>query len=246
MDCKNCGKLVEGKYCSNCGQDSKTSRITIPNFLSDISESVFQINKGLFFTTKELFLRPGNSIREYLSGKRKNHFKPIAYLLLLSTVYFLITKITNQNTWIDDGLIGWMEGSTGNSEIELPKIVTWFVNNYAYSTLLLLPIFSLASYLSFYKSGENYLEHIVINSYITGFQALIYSFFALVKYATESEVVDAFPLFFAVGYTFWVFSQIFSDQSRVKNILSSFLTYFLYLVLGLVILFILTGISELR
>jgi len=243
MDCKNCGNHVEGKYCSNCGQDSKTSRITIPNFLSDISESIFQINKGLFFTTKELLFRPGNSIKEYLIGKRKNHFKPIAYVLLMSTLYFLTTQITNQNTWIDDGLVGWMEGTTGNSEFKFPNIIKWFGNNYAYSTLLLLPIFSLASYLSFYKSGENYLEHIVINSYITGYQAIIYSFFAVVRYATGSSVVEAFPLFFAVGYTFWVFWQLFSDGSRVKNILGSLLTYFLYLMFSLIILLILVWIS---
>lgn len=164
MNCRNCGHSIDGKFCKNCGQNSKVDRIDFRNLLNEISESIFQINKGFFYTLKELFIRPGSSLNEFLDGKRKNHFKPVAYVLTLSTVYFLISQVTNQNTWIEDLISGWTDGATaGKSGNEIPKILTWFAKNYAYSTLLLLPVFSIASYLSFLKFGKNYLEHIVVN-----------------------------------------------------------------------------------
>lgn len=244
MNCKNCGIVVEGAFCSHCGQKLNLGRINFPNFLVEVSEGVFQVNKGFFYTVRELSVRPGKSLKEFLNGKRKNHFKPIAYLLLLSTLYFLLAKITNQSTWVDGIIEGWMNGANEDSSaMEIPEFVIWFSKNYAYTTLLLIPIFSLATYLSFKKSGKNYLEHIVLNSYITGHQALIYAFFAITAIFIESKVFDFLPLLLAISYTFWVFGQFFSDGNRRLKILMivmrTILTYILYLLFGVVFIFVL-------
>jgi len=246
MTCRNCGHTVKGNFCSQCGQNSKVDRINFSSFAKDISDSIFQINRGFFYTLTELFVRPGASLKDFLHGKRKSHFKPITYVLTLSTVYFLITQFTNQNTWIDDALTGWMNGATGQSSgIEIPQIAIWFSENYAYSTLLLLPVFSLASYLSFFKFGRNYLEHVVVNSYVTGHQAIFYSIFAIGRMYINSDFMENIPLLVAISYTFWVFWQFFSEGNRIVNILRSIFTYFLYLLFCLVLLFGLMGIYEL-
>jgi len=246
MNCKNCKNRVVGKYCSNCGQKSTIDRINFTNVLNEVSESLFQINRGFFYTIRELFVRPGSSLNEYLTGKRKSHFKPFAYVLTLSTVYFLITQITNQNTWMDDTITGWMNGVSGqNSEFEMPNIANWFAKNYAYSSLLLLPVFSLASYISFRKFGKNYLEHIVVNSYITGHQAIIYSLFAILGISIEHEIIELLSLLLAITYTIWTFNQLFMDGNRIKSILRTILTYILYLIFSLGLLMLLAGITEL-
>ncbi len=245
MICKNCGHRVDGNFCSRCGQNTKVERINFPNFLSEVSESIFQINKGFFYTLKELFVRPGNSIKEFLNGKRKNHFKPIAYVLTLSTFYFLITQVIHQNTWIDDLVSGWMEGtSIGAAEAEVPAVLIWFSKNYAYSALLLLPVFSLASYLSFLKFGKNYLEHMVVNSYVTGQLAIFYALFAIGRTVFESEILEMIPVLVAIGYTCWVFWQLFSEGSSMTKILRLIMTYVLYLVFSVGLLILIMGISE--
>lgn len=246
MNCKNCGRPVEGNFCSHCGQKTTVSRIDFPNFLNEITESFFQINKGFFYTLRELFVRPGDSLNEFLNGKRKSHFKPIAYLLTLSTVYYLIAQITDKNTLIADIISGWMNGVTGeHSKTELPEIVAWFLNNYAYSTLLLLPVFSFASYMSFLKFGKTYLEHVVVNSYITGHQTIFYSVFLIGGTVIDSNVMEILPLSIAVSYTFWVFWQFFAEGNRAMNILRSIMTYMLYIILGSVLLGTLIAIHEL-
>ena len=177
MNCKNCNHEVDGNFCSNCGQSTQIDRINISSFSRELSEGVFQVNKGFFYTLKELSTRPGKSIQEYLQGKRKYHFKPIAYVLLLSTIYFLLSKITGSSTLSGDFLEGF---SNADQETEVAKkqikIIVWFVNHYAYTTLMLIP---LASFISFKKSNYNYLEHIILNTYTTGQQAIIYSIFVI-------------------------------------------------------------------
>ncbi|MEZ4777168.1 MAG: DUF3667 domain-containing protein [Bacteroidia bacterium] len=237
MNCRNCGHTVNDQFCSKCGQKSNVSRINFTNFIDEVSQSLLQIDKGFFYTLKELSVRPGNTLKEYLDGKRISHFKPIAYLLTLSTVYFFITKVTDQNTLIGDLVQGWMNGASElHSNVEIPNIASWFLANYAYTALLLLPIFSLASYIAFLTFQKTYLEHVVLNAYITGHQALLYSFFAVIGTVTGSPIFEMLPAFVAVSYTFWVFWQFFSPGNRAMNILRSLMTYSLYLILSTMLL----------
>ncbi len=246
MNCKNCGHSVDGNYCSRCGQKSDVGRINLSYLLSEISGNIFQINHGFLYTLKELLVAPGKSVTEFLNGKRKKYFKPISYLLACSTLYFLITLTTNQNTWMDDLISGFINGALEkNTESDVTTILTWFSKNYAYATLLLLPVFSLASYLSFLKFGNNYLEHLVINSYITGQQAVFYSFIAITRVIVNSYILELILIIIVISYTFWVFWQFFKEGSRMINILRSIMTYVLYLIFSLVFLMALMRMIEL-
>ena len=244
MNCRNCDHIVNGEFCSKCGQSSKIGRINYSNFLHEVSESVFQINKGFFYTLTEFYIRPGKSINEFLDGKRKNHFKPVAYAITLSTLYFLVTQVTNQNTWIDDLISGWLTGAKGQPlESQVPKILTWASKNYAYTALLVLPIFSLASYLSFLKFDKNYLEHLVINAYITGHIAIFYSVFAIAGSFIKNDLIEMFSIMVAIAYTGWVFWQLFNEGNRIINILRTLLTYTLYLIFSFIFLIAIFGIN---
>ncbi len=238
MNCKNCGHNVEEEFCGFCGQNSNVGRIDYSNFIREITESVFQVNKGFFYTIRELFIRPGKSIRDFLSGKRRNHFKPIAFVLLLSTLYYLISQLTNQNTWMDDLVSGMLlAGAEQGNALKVSKTIIWFSKNYAYSSLLLLPFFSLASYISFSEFDTNYLEHIVLNSFIAGQQAILYSLLAIVGTLIEnSDLVATFSLLISFLYLYWVFQQFFSIGSRMGNLLRTLMTYMLYLILNFFLL----------
>lgn len=245
MNCKNCGEISSGNFCSQCGQKLNVKRISLSSLFNDLVESVFQVNSGLFFTLKELFVRPGKSIQEFLNGKRKNHFKPIAYVLLFSTIYFIVSKITNQNTWMDDAIFGFTKGAYDQGEqLELSKMMTWFISNFAYTSLLLVPVFSLASYLCFSKFEPNYFEHVVLNSYITGQQAIFYILFCLLRSVIDSELMEMIPFLITIAYSFFVFFQFFNKGNRILNILRSLLTYVLYLIFSLGILIIIMAIQE--
>jgi hypothetical protein len=239
MNCKNCGHTIEGNFCSNCGQKSSIERINLKSFSKEFVEGVFQVNRGFFYTLITLFTRPEASIQDYLDGKRKSHFKPIAYVLLLSTLYFLVSKSTNQGTLISSFFVGFSSYNSSQS-VELPSALMWFADNYAYTTLLLLPIFSLSSYLLFNAYKKNYLEHIVLNAYITGQQAIIYLVFNLLSVIIHHKSIELIPVLASVGYNFWVYQRFFDKSSLIKNTILTFLTYvcFLLMVSGILILYL--------
>ncbi|MBC8155688.1 MAG: DUF3667 domain-containing protein [Bacteroidetes bacterium] len=76
--CQNCNSELNGNFCSHCGQSSNTHRLNFHFLWHDIQHGLLHIDKGILYTTKELFTRPGHSIREFLLGKRVKHFKPIS------------------------------------------------------------------------------------------------------------------------------------------------------------------------
>lgn len=239
MRCKNCDQVVDGNFCTHCGQKTKVDKINLPNFLNEVSETVFQVNRGLFYTIKELFVRPGHCIREYLSGKRKYHYKPIAYAFTLSAIYFLISKLTTGETFVSDFIEGFSVYESEDRSMERLTYLNWFAENYAFTVLLLLPLYSLASYLAFLKSGFNYLEHFVLNAYITGQQAIIYSAFAIIaSIISDSDIVALITICISVAYAFIVFWQFFFKQSRVAVVFRSILAYAIYLILLVIIIFI--------
>lgn len=239
MHCKNCGNIFEGKFCNQCGQNSRVDKLTLRSFLEELSDSIFQVNHGLFFTIKVLFTRPGHSIREFLNGQRKEYFKPIAFALTLSTIYFLVSQLSDSPTLLDDFLSGYSDGGEERDfTTEKSPIISWLSNNYAYTTLLLIPIFSLASYISFLGLKKNYLEHIVINSFITGQQAIFYSFFMIIGVLTEKEDFTVLAaVLISTLFNFWAFIQFYQTEKKVLVILRVMLTYILFYFFFSIVLF---------
>jgi hypothetical protein len=72
--CLNCGESVSGKFCSECGQTIETHRFQLRDiFTQDFLKKIFYYDKGLFYSLKHLYTRPGHTVREYIEGKRVSH-----------------------------------------------------------------------------------------------------------------------------------------------------------------------------
>ena len=107
--CKNCNHHLKGNFCSNCGQSANTHDINFGSIVHEIQHSVFHIDKGILYTTQQLFIRPGHTIREYIEGKRVKHFKPVAYILILSAIYTLIANVTHKTAYLENFLKEWQK-----------------------------------------------------------------------------------------------------------------------------------------
>lgn len=224
MICNNCSKEFEGNFCNSCGQSAKQRRIDSRYFFTDIPNSVFQLDSGFFLTAKELFVRPGATILEYLKGKRKKHYRPLAYLVLLSAGYVILSRIIGKETFIDDFIVGFK--SMAPSKRFGYGFLDWLGKNQSYAQLMVLPFYSLASYLAFIKSKYNYFEHLVLNMYITGQQMLIYIIFNLIP--SDSILLNILPYLFGIGFNFWAYFNFFKEKSAARKIVLMTLTYFLF------------------
>ena len=224
MICKNCKQDFNGNFCNNCGQKSTVRKVDFKYLLDEIPKSILQIDRGFLFTLKELFTKPGHTIREFLEGKRKNHFKPLAFIIFTSTLYVLAHYFIGNQTFIDDAITGYTSGA----KVENNDLLNWISKNQTYFILILVPFFSFASYLAFLKSKYNYFEHLVLNIYITGQQMFIYFIFSFI-YDRNSYLV-LFPLLLGMGFNFWAYIQFFNKKSTFKKILLIVLTYLIFIV----------------
>ncbi|MGJ8746062.1 DUF3667 domain-containing protein [Polaribacter sp.] len=224
MICKNCEQNFNGNYCSNCGQNSNIRKVDYKYLLNEIPNSIFQINRGFLFTLKELFTRPGHSIRAFLEGKRKNHVKPLAFILLTSTLYVVAHYFLGNQTFVDDAISGF----TSKSEVENSDLINWISKNQTYAILILVPFFSFASYLSFLKSNYNYFEHLVLNIYITGQQMFIYFGFSF--FFDRNSYLIMLPLLLGMLFNFWAYIQFFNKKNTFKNIVLIIFTYIIFII----------------
>jgi Protein of unknown function (DUF3667) len=251
--CKNCGHKVNGKYCPNCGQSAHTEDINLHYLAHEIQHSLLHVDKGIIYTARELFTRPGYSIREYIEGKRVNHFKPFAYVFLLSTLFSLLVKLSNQANYLDDFLKGMAAGSSDEGDdVNLATFVSWinWLNeHYALSILILIPIFSLAVYLVFKRHGYNYVQILILNAFVYGQNTIIFFILHVLQFLIQdfdiTELMNTAKPIIGFIYSTWVYVQFFKKDAPVFAIFKNILSHVLYTILLIFFLICAMGISSL-
>ena len=238
MLCKNCNNSFEGSFCNSCGQKSDVQRVNFKYLVNEIPNSILKLNRGFLFTLKELLIRPGHSIREFLEGKRVNHYKPIAFLLITSTLYGLSAYLMDRYTFIEDWILGFKEGVIGNEEADF-TVFNWITENQIYVLLIILPLFSLASYLSFFKSKYNYFEHLILNFYISGQQMLIYLVLGFIFF--QDNLLLLIPLITGFCYNIWTYHQFFEQKRFWTKLGLIALSYLIFFTL-LIVIFVAVGV----
>ena len=84
--CSTCGTEYVGNYCPRCGQSSKIGRYSFKTAFLLFLDVWGLGNRGMFRTLRDLLLRPGYMIRDYLSGMQMAYFPPFKLFFLLSTL----------------------------------------------------------------------------------------------------------------------------------------------------------------
>lgn len=242
MTCKNCGNQFEGNFCCHCGQKATIRRIDYKYLAYEIPNSLFQLNRGLLFTIKELFIRPGHAIREFIEGKRKNYYKPIAFFLITSALYTFAAYMIGRNTFVGDIVLGVLEGMEAKNQTYGVEILNWVSRNQAYITLFIIPILALTNYLFFLKSGLNYYEHIVVSLYVAGQQMVIHFVLNFIFY--KENLLILVPIMIGTIYHFWVYHQLFYQKKTIKKLLLIALSYFTFLFLITFIIFMIASIIQ--
>ena len=125
----------------------------------DLQHGILHFDTGIFYTVKNLLIKPGVTIREFLNGKRVSHFKPFPFVIVLTTLYGLL-----YHNFIDS--IFKIEPIVANDGIlnAYEKVIRWITDHFAYATLILIFNSTVASYQVFKKSGYNFAEHLVLNT----------------------------------------------------------------------------------
>lgn len=98
-DCLNCGALLAGEFCHNCGQSARSIRRPFWSLVGETLETFFSIDGRIAGTLPDLMLRPGRMTRAYLDGKRARFIPAFRLYVLASLIFFVVMAlITGQGT----------------------------------------------------------------------------------------------------------------------------------------------------
>ena len=94
-ECATCGTHYEGNYCPRCGQSSRIGRYSFKNAILLYLDVWGLGNRGMFRSIRDLLLRRGYMIRDYLRGMQMAYFPPFKLFFLLIALWLLIDSGMN-------------------------------------------------------------------------------------------------------------------------------------------------------
>lgn len=231
--CKRCAKELNGHYCSACGHPREMPKINGRYILSEIG-SVFNFEKGILFTIRELLTRPGENIQQFILEDRSRLVKPIIFLIVCSLVY----TITQQMTRFEDGYVNFaFEEHTATT-----RIFEWISNNYGYANIMMAVFIALWIKVFFRKYGYNYFEIMILLCFTMGVGMLIFSVFGMIDSLVDWKIIDK-GFLLGVLYIAWAMAQFF-EKRKWLNYLKAFLAYMLGMFTFFFIVIMLGGLID--
>ena len=94
-ECATCGTHYGGNYCPRCGQSAKIGRYSFKNALLLFLDVWGLGNRGMFRSIRDLILRPGYMIRDYLRGMQMAYFPPFKMFFLLLALWLVVDSGLN-------------------------------------------------------------------------------------------------------------------------------------------------------
>lgn len=88
--CASCKTEFEGNYCPRCGQAAGVGRFSFKKAILLFLDVWGIGNRSMFRCIRDLLLRPGYMIRDYLSGMQSAYFPPFKMFFLLTALGLLV------------------------------------------------------------------------------------------------------------------------------------------------------------
>lgn len=179
---------------------------------------VLNFEKGLFYTLRELTLRPAEAIKTYLLTDRTRLQEPIKFLFItvgIATFVFLQVEIKGAEEQMQSGALEevltnevGLEGEEKEKALKQTSKSIEIFNTYFQALLIFtIPFSAFFTYLHFRKHPWNGAEHLVLNCYIFGYQSFFYGIAKGIFFWWE--FIDLLYILIYVGYVVWVISRFF-------------------------------------
>ena len=236
--CKNCHQIFKGHYCNNCGQPAETHKINAHFLWHDIQHGLLHFDKGILYSLKQLFTRPGHSIREFIEGKRVRHFKPLSLVVLLATLYGFMCHYFEINFF----------KNSSSEYLDYNHLNEWFATHFSWVTIATIPFYTIGTYAVFRAQGYNFVEFFVLNTFKASQRLFVQILmFPVLLYLNKTDHIQQFSsITYAIGLIliFWTNVQFFNKISKTKAFLLSILSHLIFFIsffIFLTIVFLLSG-----
>ena len=230
-ECATCHTVYTGNFCPRCGQSRLIVRYSFKTAFLNFLDVWGLGNRGMFRTIRDLLLRPGYMIRDYIGGMQMAYFPPFKMFFLLAALSIVVThgvNIKGERLSSDSRVIevaiqqsssgNKTVGHSSNEEVQVQELFRGiavragrfqerFPNIFA---LLVLMYISGCLYLFFRHSPSvpdlRYSEFFVSLVYIANMYSIIsivFSFFCVPILTVLSFFLIFIPLKQLSGYGWW-------------------------------------------
>ena len=90
--CENCGALLTGHFCGQCGQPAIDYRRSFRHVIVDVLDSFLNWDSKFLATLVYLLTRPWKLTNEFLAGRRVRYLNPLRLYLLASVLFFFVAN----------------------------------------------------------------------------------------------------------------------------------------------------------
>ncbi|MGX7666686.1 DUF3667 domain-containing protein [Flavobacterium pedocola] len=227
VKCKNCGNIFEGNFCNKCGQPFDSECLDFHFLWHDLCHGLFHFDKGILYSFKELFTRPGHSIREFIEGKRVKHFKPVSLAIVLAVFYGLLYhsfKVDNVKPFVNQQ----------NDLFNYEAYNEWVSTHFSWITLGTILFYTLGTYICFHRSKYNLVEFLTLNTFKASQRLFIHIItLPLLLYfnePTEIKKIIFFIYVLDIVFDFVTNIQFFNMLPRWKTIFLSLMSHIIFLI----------------
>ncbi len=222
--------MIEESEKEKLLEQSNLKRIN-RSYISHEIGHVLHLDRGFFYTVKELLLRPGKAVREFLFEDRKKLVKPILFLILCSVIFTIIIHLLRA----DVSLFNIDRITPLQGKIRSKEIGGWINNSLGYSQLLLGVFIAIWLKIFFKKQQYNIYEIVVLLSYVLAEALLILLSIIIIATALRIKGGDNVGVGIYLLYIIWGIGQFFGEK-KIFNYIKSGITFVFGVASYLVIL----------
>lgn len=173
--CLNCDTELVGNYCHNCGQQKLSPGLSVKNSWDEYFHKSIYWESSFSYTVRDLFLAPGDFVRNFINGKRKDYVKPVGFFLMTVSFFILMFHFFSEGhfSYMKPVFIGADTQEMIDSKVSISDFQKLLVSRLNYLMFLLPPILAFLHMLVFRNKEVQYGERLAFYLYILGFGALV-------------------------------------------------------------------------
>ncbi len=114
--CANCGAVLSGPFCGQCGQRAHLHR-TIGEVFHEFLHGITHFDGKAWTTLPMLLFRPGTLTRSYIEGQRARYIAPVPLFLLVVFLMFFVLSFASFNDNVADIQLDDQQVARGKQEM---------------------------------------------------------------------------------------------------------------------------------
>ena len=229
--CLNCGNLLENHFCSMCGQSVITGRITMGTLGRDIIHFFTHMEKGFWFTSWSLIIRPGGMVKQFIDGGRIRYQKPVSYYLIWTAIYLIVLSLIEFSFGKEVVIYRSNYFGTSDTTAVATKYMSVIVG-------ILMPLYAWFLQVCGMKRFYNYPEALTAVVYAQGSVLMMQALYSVVilllylvfKSGVHSNISDIMKAMYVTWFSIDLFRRFPIRQSWIFAIVFSILCIGIYIL----------------